>query len=822
VPNHMGIDSHWVMEHPDWFVGLDYSPFPSYSFGGPDLSWKEGVGIHLEDHYYSRSDAAVVFKRVDHGSGRERYLYHGNDGTSMPWNDTAQLDFLNPEVREAVIQTILHVARSFPVIRFDAAMTLTRKHYQRLWYPEPGTGGDIPSRADHGLPRSEFERAMPNEFWREVVDRVAREVPDTLLLAEAFWLLEGYFVRTLGMHRVYNSAFMNMLKAERNAEYRSVIKNTLEFNPEILKRFVNFMNNPDEETAVAQFGKGDKYFGVCTMMITLPGLPMFGHGQVEGYTEKYGMEFRRAYWDERPDQDLVRRHAHQVFPLLHRRYLFAEVENFLLYDLFTPEGGVNEDVFAYSNRIGGPGWEGSAAGGQAAGSGEAALVVYHNRYADTRGWVRTSSAVSARTGRGEERALVQRSLGEGLGLSPDPGRFCLFRDAVSGLEYLRRSASLRDQGLYVELGAYQLHVFLDFREVTDSPETPYATLADYLNGRGVPSVVEALREVVLQPLRAPAKELMATERFRRLRRAGLESGRAESGTALLDQTGQHLRALLDRLWDHGGGAPGPDGERTLERTAAAIQTRLEAWLRLTGLQDSPAGTELPPRQRATLARELEALLADEPYGWATLLAWVFVHALGTAVPPAPGEVAHGIDAPDSAQRSRSWIDELLLGKLIAGTLQELGLEPGRAWRAVALLKILTVHQRWFAVGEAEPAEAYRVLERLLGDLEVQEFLQVHRHDGILWFNRESFEELLRALLAVGAIQSLTAAAERPQAREGVGECLALFAQLREAQEKSGYQVEKLLSAAASPRRRAPAGSRKGARASGGTGGQGHA
>jgi hypothetical protein len=109
---------------------------------------------------------------------------------------------------------------------------------------------------------------------------VAQEAPDTLLLAEAFWLLEGYFVRTLGMHRVYNSAFMNMMRDEENAKYRSVMKNTLEFDPEIMKRFVNFMNNPDEETAVAQFGKGDKYFGITTVMVTLPGLPMLGHGQI--------------------------------------------------------------------------------------------------------------------------------------------------------------------------------------------------------------------------------------------------------------------------------------------------------------------------------------------------------------------------------------------------------------------------------------------------------------------------------------------------------------------------------------------------------------
>jgi hypothetical protein len=61
------------------------------------------------------------------------------------------------------------------------------------------------------------------------------------------------------------------------------------------------MNNPDERTAVDQFGKGDKYFGICTMMATMPGLPMFGHGQIEGFAEKYGMEYRRAYWDEQPD-----------------------------------------------------------------------------------------------------------------------------------------------------------------------------------------------------------------------------------------------------------------------------------------------------------------------------------------------------------------------------------------------------------------------------------------------------------------------------------------------------------------------------------------
>src|SRR3990172_7202873 len=98
VPNHTGIDSKWVREHPDWFISLPYSPFPSYSFNGMNLSDDQRYGIFIEDKYYNQSDAAVVFKRHDYWTGDVRYIYHGNDGTRMPWNDTAQLNYLNLEV----------------------------------------------------------------------------------------------------------------------------------------------------------------------------------------------------------------------------------------------------------------------------------------------------------------------------------------------------------------------------------------------------------------------------------------------------------------------------------------------------------------------------------------------------------------------------------------------------------------------------------------------------------------------------------------------------------------------------------------------------
>ncbi len=480
VPNHMGIDSPWVVEHPDWFISRPDSPYPAYSFNGPDLSQDGRVEIKIEDHYFEQSDAAVVFRRRDRSSGETRYIYHGNDGTSFPWNDTAQLDYLNPAVREQVIQTILHVARLFPVIRFDAAMTLAKRHFHRLWFPGPGASGAIPSRAEFGMSQAEFDRAMPHEFWREVVDRVAAEVPGTLLLAEAFWLMEGYFVRTLGMHRVYNSAFMNMMRDEENAKYRSVIKNTLEFDPDIMKRYVNFMSNPDERTAIDQFGKGDKCFGVATMMATLPGLPMFGHGQIEGFTEKYGMEYQRPRYDETPDQGLVERHQREIAPLLQRRWLFAESSNFLLYDFYQDSGAVDENVFAYSNRNG----------------GERALVVYNNRYGTAHGTIHFSAAYADK-GAGQ---LHRQSLSEGLGLNPASGAVIAWRDSLTGLEYLRRANDLSERGLNLNLHAYQCHVFLDWRELYASAEEPWDRLCDQLNGRGVPNLEDALVNLELRPV----------------------------------------------------------------------------------------------------------------------------------------------------------------------------------------------------------------------------------------------------------------------------------------------------------------------------------
>jgi len=740
VPNHTGIDSKWVINHPGWFIQLPYPPFPTYTYTGANLSRIPHIGLYIEDHYYDKTDAAVTFKRVDYDTNDVRYIYHGNDGTSMPWNDTAQLNFLDPEVREAIIQTILHVTRSFSIVRFDAAMTLAKKHFQRLWFPEPGSGGDIPSRAEHGLSREDFDRAMPKEFWREVVDRVAEENPDTLLLAEAFWMMEGYFVRSLGMHRVYNSAFMNMLKAEENAKYRQTIKNTLEFEPEILKRFVNFMNNPDEETAAQQFGKGDKYFGVCTLMATMPGLPMFGHGQIEGYSEKYGMEYRKSYWQEEEDADFIERHGKEIFPLLKRRYLFADALQFRLYDLYVPDGGVNENVFAYSNAAG----------------DERSLVLYNNSYSQAKGWIKISTEF-AEKGHGGDKKLTTTSLAEALGLKTDSDSYTLLKDQPDNLWYVRSSRELAERGLYVELDGYETHAFVDIYEVADNDLGHYGMLEKALAGKGTPSVDDALQDIFLRPVHRAFSLAVGAKTVSKLVNA-LECRSLLTEAEIEEMAGSYEIFVREAFSFAGIEAPVPE-------VVAGMKRKLEAILSFSvecGLDE--------PKHKHGLSEQLTTGLKAYRHSIPALALYPFA------------ALTSGEDG------SMYW--DLRLETVIEKILAELDYSPAAVSDISRVLRLLITLESTVTPEDAETPG--KTMTKLFSSREIGSFLDENRWEGVLYFNKERFEELV---WIVELSLAFRISGEMPRGRER-DRALQQLARGREewirAGKSSGYRAERFL------------------------------
>ncbi|MEE0878833.1 MAG: alpha-amylase family glycosyl hydrolase [Treponemataceae bacterium] len=726
VPNHTGLDAKWVVERPDLFIQSYDCPFPSYTFNGENLSLDPRVSVYLEDHYYSKNDCAVVFKRVDNATGEVRYIYHGNDGTGMPWNDTAQIDFLNPTAREAVMQEILHVARNFPIIRFDAAMVLAKKHIKRLWYPEPGQGGDIASRAEHAVSREDFEIKIPNEFWREVVDRIQTELPDTLLLAEAFWMMEGYFVRTLGMHRVYNSAFMNMLKREENFKYRATVKNTLEFDPGILKRYVNFMNNPDEETAVAQFGKGDKYFGVCTLMVTMPGLPMFGHGQIEGFQEKYGMEFTKAYWNETPDLDLLEKHKRDIFPLMKKRYLFAEVENFRFYDVWD-NGRVNENVYAYSNRFG----------------DERSIVFYNNVYEQASGWINRSTKYAKK----DENGNITHeclTLGEALDIPNEDNKYLIFQEQKSGLWFIRSCRDIHQNGLYVHLNGFEYQVLLNISCVSDDETGKYRVLFETLNGRGVPDIDIALKEIFLKDLYRALTDFASRELFDGIGIACMsKEERKEKNIKdvkladVLDRVKplgiKYFETLVNFIEGNYGSstvlAKDEKGERlSYDEIWKNFVSRINALVKITELDDKKAKDDA-----GKLGIYLNEGLAKRDFMVELLTGFIMLYS-----------VRDVIGSKASATDTKNLINLWCLDRKIRDILVEFGKPSKDMYTSFKTLLETAKFCDYKITAKNCNQMAYDIMNDLVHSDMASTVLGVNMYDSVLWFNKERLEDAIWA------------------------------------------------------------------------------
>jgi hypothetical protein len=422
---------------------------------------------------------------------------------------------------------------------------------------------------------------------------------------------------------------------------------------------------------------------------------------------------------------------------------------------------VNEDVFAYSNRSG----------------GERTLVVYHNRYADARGWIRSSVAFAEKTGHDGNRVLRSRTLGEGLGLTDDAGRWVVFRDSISGLEYLRNSRDIVRDGLHVELDAYRCQVFVGFRDVADGGTHQYRRLADRLAGRGVPSIDDALRELQLEPVHAP---------LRRLLEAGLLRSAAGADLDVAGEIERRHRELLAAVAE----ATGTAGDAG---AAAGIARRARTELVRSGRSTScRRGFDGPVTTGTRGGRGVVAQLALDPASRPVLAIWALLHEMGRL---ADGAVDAGaaVDAGFVARTSRAWLDELRLGPVIAGAFRGLGLDEGRAWEAVDLVRVLITLPRAATIDGVARRRIERLIAAWLADDDVRPFIRVNRWEGVAWFNREAFEQLTAWMLVLDAVEAST---DDSRPATEVARVLAkshgLLVALRAAGESSGYQIDRLV------------------------------
>ena len=424
-----------------------------------------------------------------------------------------------------------------------------------------------------------------------------------------------------------------------------------------------------------------------------------------------------------------------IFPLMGRRRLFSGSENFVFYDFFSGDH-VDENVFAYSNSLG----------------GEHGLILYHNRYATTSGWIRTSTAIAGKNDRGES-ILVQRTLGEALCCNPDGRFYYSFRDYSSGLEHLRSGSEICSKGLYAQLSGYEYRAYLDFRELRDDEFGSWGKLCAGLNGRGVASLAEEMKQVrygvVIEAFRVTVG---AAARYL----VGSAEGAEE----------ERLRSVIEGFYAELNRHTACSGdcralaERTMKEIAAAY-----------GLQGLNAVADVP-----------ESTPAAEAYADRLLLAaWLILHDAGSLAA-----------AEEQQMVIVSWLGELGLERAfreLAGKASgETGASACGGEESALLLRATLRWQNFF--GGWEMKDAFNRFTLLFADPGAREFLNCHAYEEHEWFNRERFDILLGWLVKVDT-KSL-AATFGPEKVDEIALLGKALHNLQAAAAEGGYRLDRFL------------------------------
>ncbi|HSB65997.1 MAG TPA: hypothetical protein VLD65_05415, partial [Anaerolineales bacterium] len=373
---------------------------------------------------------------------------------------------------------------------------------------------------------------------------------------------------------------------------------------------------------------------------------------------------------------------------------------------------------------------------------------------------------------------------------------CIFRDPVNSLEYIRNNKEMHDRGLYIELEAYKCQVFTSFREVQDNEWHQYANLSAYLNGRGVPSIDETMKEIFLQPIHQAYRELVNAGYFRwvisnRMLRP-IEGEEKVGIPGDFEKVLEEAEIKLARLLEEVEHTTQSSGE--IQPIVHLLKQNLQCSLFLPVFQD-----QYPvPRSRSyqQLTKYLHAgnlksspWLCGDTYAWSVILGWLFTSILGKCGSEKGYE-----------EISRSWIDEWMLNKIIVSALNDLGLDERSNWRAITLIKLLTTHHDWWVqldTGNDKAGEGaeYMLLTALLADSDALSYLGVNRYQDVLWFNKEAFEDLVWWLMIIACVEissNLTTTGQHALIGKSTLPYFKVLTRLLSSAKASGYKLEKLL------------------------------
>lgn len=243
VSNHFSADSKYIQSNPEIFLKADenFLNEDSFTFFKPDALPNE------------------VFA-------------HGRDPFFPAWTDTIQVNFFSQEARKFMTDILLKLTEVSDGVRCDMAVLPLNNVFQNTW---------LGVLNKYGFSRPE------NEFWKEAIASVKKIKPDFIFLAEAYWDLE-WNLQQLGFDFTYDKRL-----TERLASNDIIgIKAHLQAEKSFQLKSARFLENHDEQRAVAKFGK-QRSLAAATVISTIQGMKFYFDGQFEGKKNKLPVQLGR-------------------------------------------------------------------------------------------------------------------------------------------------------------------------------------------------------------------------------------------------------------------------------------------------------------------------------------------------------------------------------------------------------------------------------------------------------------------------------------------------------------------------------------------------
>ena len=250
IPNHTGFDHRWVRQHPQRYVlGTD------------------------EDARSAPDDFRTRGQRAGDGARR---LWQGPD--LPPWRDVAQLNYFNPETREAMRRQLGKLAAYCDGVRCDMAMLALNDVFERTWR----------ARLHGDWPR------LPDEFW----PAATRSTPELTYIAEVYWDLEGVLLDqgfTFADHK-------RLLDALHASDAAPRVRQLLVADRPPATGLVRFLENHDEARSAVMFA--DRVPAAAALAGTIPGMRFVFDGQQDGRRIRSPVQLAR--WPDEPVDVRVR------------------------------------------------------------------------------------------------------------------------------------------------------------------------------------------------------------------------------------------------------------------------------------------------------------------------------------------------------------------------------------------------------------------------------------------------------------------------------------------------------------------------------------